>query len=652
VGAQHRRGVHGGGLLSGLTGNRAGLGIVDDPIAGREEAESQTMRQKTWDAYIDDFCSRLVPGAPQVMILCMTGDTPVLMESGIEKALRDVRPGDRVATYDNGQLTASTVVNCANQGPDAVYEIRTISGITVKANERHPFLVETNRGIRWTKLRDIRVGDRILRVTGENGAASSVRRPNVRAQLPREDYAESTMDGFDGKKDIDHHQPRAGRERTSNFATDTASGSTNTRPCSRSKRAAAPSVGERLLRGRQSIGAKSFVSTIATKPEPSGGCFATTAISSSAGAETPNCCAGLSNTFSSDEVVSIAPAGAEEVFDIQVDRTENFIANGLVSHNTRWHEDDPAGRILPEGWDGESGLIEGRDGRTWYVVCLPAICDRHDDPLGREIGQTLWPEWFSQGHWAPFKRNPRTWASLYQQRPAPPSGSYFRKEWFDGGTIAEDGLAPQTFERRRYKPGDQPKNLRLYGTSDYAVTEGGGDFTVHRVWGVDAAGEMWLLPGGYRAQSTSDLWIEGVIDQMQAHHPFGWFGEAGVIQKAIEPALLRRMSEREARCRMEWLPSISDKATRARGFQARAAMGQVHLPEGPEGDAVLDEYIRFPAGRHDDDVDCASLMGRALDMAHPAIVPPDEKKSDQPRGVNEMTWDELMAQQGGRVERV
>lgn len=378
-----------GGLLGGLTGNRAGLGILDDPIAGREEAESETIRQKTWDAYIDDFCSRLIPGAPQVMIL------------------------------------------------------------------------------------------------------------------------------------------------------------------------------------------------------------------------------------------------------------------------TRWHEDDPAGRILPEGWDGQSGWFEGRDGRRWKVLCLPAICDRQDDPLARALGMSIWPEWFGRAtgdpmdHWRPFMRNARTWSSLYQQRPAPETGSYFRREWFNGGVI--DG---RTFERKRYKPGELPKHLRIYGTSDYAVTEDGGDFTVHRLWGVDHAGDLWLLPGGYRAQATSDKWIEAVIDLIKAHHPFAWFGEGGVIQKAVEPALLRRMKEREARCRIEWLPSINDKSTRARGFQARAAMGTVHLPEGPEGDAIVDEYVRFPAGKHDDDVDAGSLIGRALDMAHPAIVPPEAPKPSEPRGVMEMTFDELMAAQAPRDERV
>src|SRR5690606_26683751 len=111
---------------------------------------------------------------------------------------------------------------------------------------------------------------------------------------------------------------------------------------------------------------------------------------------------------------------------------------------------------------------------------------------------------------------------------------------------------------------------------------GGGDATVLRIWGVDEQGGIWLHPGGYKGRETSDKWIEAQIDLTAIHKPFAWFGEAGVIQKSIEPALRRRMRERKVNARLEWMPSISDKPTRARGSQSRAAMGLVYLPEGPE----------------------------------------------------------------------
>ena len=45
-----------------------------------------------------------------------------------------------------------------------------------------------------------------------------------------------------------------------------------------------------------------------------------------------------------------------------------------------------------------------------------------------------------------------------------------------------------------------------------------------------------------------------------------------------------------------------------------------------EPGADIDEFLKFPAGKNDDDVDTASLIGRALDEANPAIVPVKEQK--------------------------
>lgn len=258
----------------------------------------------------------------------------------------------------------------------------------------------------------------------------------------------------------------------------------------------------------------------------------------------------------------------------------------IVLINHRMHEEDLSGRLLAQ---------QAAGGDKWEVVELPAI---------KDDGSALWPEAYPIEALNRIRSNtlPRYWSSLYQQRPQPDEGSYFKRDWFP-----------------RFITSQQPANLTRYGTSDYAVTEDGGDWTVHRVWGVDPAGDLWLLDG-WRGQTTADVWIERQIDLIIANKPHAWFGESGVIAKTIEPMLSRRLRERKAACRLEWLPSISDKPTRARGFQAYASMKRVHLPEGIEGDLILDEYLHFPAGRHDDDVDCGSLIGRAIDQAHPAIL--------------------------------
>lgn len=57
------------GLMGGLTGNRANGWVIDDPVAGREEADSETTRQKIYDAYKDDLLTRCLPNAWGVLIL-------------------------------------------------------------------------------------------------------------------------------------------------------------------------------------------------------------------------------------------------------------------------------------------------------------------------------------------------------------------------------------------------------------------------------------------------------------------------------------------------------------------------------------------------------------------------------------------------------
>lgn len=114
----------------------------------------------------------------------------------------------------------------------------------------------------------------------------------------------------------------------------------------------------------------------------------------------------------------------------QDDLLTRMIPGGwIVLVSTRWHEDDLAGRILPKNYDGRSGMVECRDGNEWEIINLPAMCERADDPLGRQIGEYLWPEWFDEKHWQQFKAIARTWAALFQQRPRPDDGGIFKESW-------------------------------------------------------------------------------------------------------------------------------------------------------------------------------------------------------------------------------
>lgn len=86
---------------------------------------------------------------------------------------------------------------------------------------------------------------------------------------------------------------------------------------------------------------------------------------------------------------------------------------------TRWHEDDLSGRIL------------AREADQWEVLILPAIKESDTNELDiRQIGEALWPEKHSLERYTEIRDNsPRTFASLYQQRPAPTEGNIIKKEY-------------------------------------------------------------------------------------------------------------------------------------------------------------------------------------------------------------------------------
>jgi predicted phage terminase large subunit-like protein len=276
---------------------------------------------------------------------------------------------------------------------------------------------------------------------------------------------------------------------------------------------------------------------------------------------------------------------------------------------TRWHEDDLAGSILPAGYDGRSGMIECRDGNVWEVICIPAQAEHADDPLGRKAGEYLWPEWFTDGHWDAFKRVPRTWSALYQQRPAPEDGDYFKAEWLKPYTTVPD-----------------PRTLRVYGGSDYAVTADGGDYTVHAVVGLDPEGRMYLLDV-WRKQSSSDVWVSAWCDLVLRWKPIGWAEEQGQIKSGVGPFLVKEARNRKAYCAREQFPTRGDKAVRAQSIRGRMALEGLYVPiSAPWYADLRSELLSFPAGKHDDQVDAIGLVGQLLDRMSAGVKAAEPEK--------------------------
>jgi len=287
---------------------------------------------------------------------------------------------------------------------------------------------------------------------------------------------------------------------------------------------------------------------------------------------------------------------------------------------TRWVEDDLSGRLLPPDWDGESGVFEGTDGKEWHVISLQAQAEEgKNDPLGRKAGEWLWPDWFTPEFWEETKKaversDIRTWAALYQQRPAPDSGTYFKREDF-----------------KRYPLGDEPKYITKFGASDYAVTDGGGDFTEQGVAGLCSEGNLYLLDW-ISCQSESDVWVDDLLDLTDKHSPVIWGAEVGQIKRAVAPWLNKRSRQRGVYIDLEPMSHVGDKATNARSFQAMVRLGMVYIPSCEWGEELIRQLVKFPAGAFDDKVDVCGLMGRLIDKVY-EISPP--KKQDK----NKDRWD-------------
>lgn len=249
---------------------------------------------------------------------------------------------------------------------------------------------------------------------------------------------------------------------------------------------------------------------------------------------------------------------------------------------TRWHEDDLAGRILKEAEE---------TGEHWETINLPCEAEEND-PLGREVGEPLWPQRYGVD-WMNKKKKAvgsRDWQALYQQNPRPSEAEQmFKKEWFE-------------------IVGDYPRDARIVRYWDLAATEAkpgkDPDFT--------AGGKVAEKDGIYyivdiRRTRATPRRVEELVKQTAELdtkrvpiHMEQEPGSSGV--NTIDH--YRRMV-------LQGYTFYGDKKTsnkieRAAPVSSAAEAGNVKLVRGAWNRDFLDEADIFPRGKHDDMVDVAS----------------------------------------------
>ena len=179
------------------------------------------------------------------------------------------------------------------------------------------------------------------------------------------------------------------------------------------------------------------------------------------------------------------------------------------------------------------------------------------------------------------------------------------------------------------------RKFYVYGASDFAVTSDGGDWTVHALVGIDPDDRMYLLDL-WRKRTSTEQWIDSYCELVLRWKPLEWGFEGGQIKSAVGPFLDRRAKERKAFTYIRTFPSRHDKSVRAQAIRGRMAMQGLYVPTHAHWYAeFLGEVLSFPAGKHDDQVDCLSLIGQMLthiSRGHPSAPPKPIKVLSPPPG--------------------
>lgn len=275
----------------------------------------------------------------------------------------------------------------------------------------------------------------------------------------------------------------------------------------------------------------------------------------------------------------------------------------VVLIQTRWHEDDLAGRLLRQ--------MKSGDGDKWEVLSLPAL---------DADGHALWPDWYPVERLEQIRNvvGARDWSALYQQSPRVEGGAILKRDWW-----------------RRWERDEPPECQYILQSWDTAFSERQtADYSALTTWGVfggvdDATPNAILLGARKGRWSFPDL-KRVAIEEYRKHKP----DLVLIEQKASGMPLHQEL--RAAGVPVIPYSPTRDKVTRAHTAAVVLEGGRVWAPEKAWSDEVIDECAAFPAGAHDDYVDSVTQALIRIRSGGSLPVPDDEE--DRPRRARRVSY--------------
>jgi len=245
--------------------------------------------------------------------------------------------------------------------------------------------------------------------------------------------------------------------------------------------------------------------------------------------------------------------------------------SGVLLIQTRWHEDDLAGRLL---------ALEGEE---WEHINFPAIAEKDeyiDGELFRREGEALVPERYSVAKLETFKKNPRTWAALFQQRPAPEEGDIVKRDWF------------------RYYD-HVPANAPVIASWDLVFTDKStSDYVAGLIFAYDN-GTLYLIDGINKRMGFNET-VEA-IQSFNKKYPNTF--KTIIEDKANGPAALNYLKNKVPNMHA-YNPGKSGKTERLHTASAHIMNGRVLFPKfSPLAEKLIDQSCTYPQAAYDDLMD-------------------------------------------------
>jgi predicted phage terminase large subunit-like protein len=257
-------------------------------------------------------------------------------------------------------------------------------------------------------------------------------------------------------------------------------------------------------------------------------------------------------------------------------------AAGMIMTVTRWHVDDPAGRMLERFPDLQV--------LRYPVFGTPESIRLNNEP--RKAGEVLFPEFKSRAFIMERKTSysQASWESLYMQNPIIVGGGVFPIEEFR--IIASFNIQ------------DVKKSVRYW---DKAGTLAGGAYTCGVLMHQMKDGRIIVQDvrrGQWDARKREEMIKQAAqIDNAQGRVETWIEQEPGSGGKESAERTIQNLAGFIVKAER----ATGDKVTRSEPYQAQVQGGNVHLLRSKTWNrAFIDEHETFPAGRYKDQVDAAS----------------------------------------------